>query len=261
MSGWWDFVASEAVSCAHSIRAISTIVMARAASHNVPEKTGIANPERPSLVVLLHGLNGRPADMRDHCQALRAEHAIHCPHVRRGGNCPLDSAADPVFDVVSRHIGRHGPTAPVALIGVSNGGRIAARVECMLRRRYPSNPVFLSAVATPFHGTHVLDWLGDLAHFACIYGQAPVEEMRYDSMRSRRLVQDLRKAHDGGPRRYLFFAAAKDMLVRPLASALPRIDKGEEHVVVPEHGHMSVLLAVRQRQCDEWRGFLAQLAK
>jgi pimeloyl-ACP methyl ester carboxylesterase len=215
-----------------------------------------------ALVVLVHGLNGCPADLE--LQATRfadLKCKVYTPTVPNGGNGSLAQSADTILARVLEHVDAKGRAASIALVGLSNGGRIAAWIEVCLRRLRPRTPVILSTLATPFEGTVVLNVFGNAAVALGLYNRRIVADLKRESVASHELLAALRGPGCPGPRAYEFYAAEYDGLVRPVQSALPRIGKGERLVHVAGHCHSSIALHVVDDQTERCMAFLQRHAR
>lgn len=234
------------------IEGLAQVVSARVALR-VEQPPTLQGMHRRPLVVLLHGLQGSPADLSVHRELFGTECAVYTPWVHKGGNCPLADAAAPVHAQVVQHLDRHGPTTPVALIGLSNGGRIAAKVETMLRDR--PNPVLVATLATPFLGTTVMDRFGPVARAVGWYSDEPVDDMSTGSAAISALLDEVRRPTDR-ERLYVFAVGEADGLVQPVESALPNVTP-QRHatVVVPEHCHASIAGYIAAEHFKLWQAW------
>jgi esterase/lipase len=227
-----------------------------APNHDMEERNTVANGDRRSLVVLIHGLNGRPADMDAYAHRLRHLHAIYCPHVPGRGNLSLEASAAPIWRKVLEHLQRH-PGAPIALVGLSNGGRVAAQLELWIREHHKDSSVIMVAVVTPFGGTRMMDHFGGLASVVGLYSSTAVDEMQHNSEKSQKLVARMSDSlPNESKRKFVFIAGDQDMIVVPHTSALPHLGHGEEHIVMRSHGHASVIFSNCEPQCRQITEFL-----
>ena len=214
----------------------------------------ISHPERPHLVILLHGINGHPSHMEAQRRVFAPDCAIHRPKVLHAGNCPLEETIEPIWAVIARHITRHKSSARIALIGLSNGGRVAAQLEYVMRRRTTA-PVFLSTMASPLMGTNVIQTLGCLT--LLLIKKTPGSEISYESDTAVQLMKQMREPLPRYvKRKFVLYAAEGDLLVRPTEAAIPPLGQDEDRILVRHEGHTSIAMAVAQDQVQRWRKFI-----
>ena len=101
-------------------------------------------------------MNGLPFIWEPYINQLKKTNPnIHCfaPHIYKSGNCSLKRASAPLLEVISDYR-LHFPYNPVALVGISNGARIAAKLEKELagekvadRQLHGTGCTFASALA------------------------------------------------------------------------------------------------------------------
>lgn len=218
-------------------------------------KERVSHIHRRDLAVLIHGLSGHPADMDPQRQLFVGTHAVYVPWVLQGGNCSVEEAAKPIRAVIDLHLARH-PDARVVLIGLSNGGRIAARLECDLRER--GAPVFLSGMATPFGGSPLMEKYGWLPVAVGRYSEKAVKDLTPGSIASRLLEYDIIYKARPKESRTSWYAAADDWMV-PIESARPA--KIHSFYVFENHCHVSLVHAVAAHQYKAVLDWIIQLSK
>lgn len=206
---------------------------------------------------MLHGLDGHPVHFRTHAQRLAAVDGLECwiPTVYQHGNCSLEEATAPLWARLQAFVARHGRDVPIVLVGVSNGGRIAANLEVHMRR-HCANPVLLSTVATPYNGTKMLSWFGKAAKALGVWGRTIVNELSHKSPTCFDLVKEMRVVPTAADREYVFYAARHDWMVVPADSAHPVLGRDEEHVWLERDGHLSSIYTVSEQQCDRILRFI-----
>lgn len=206
------------------------------------------------LVVLLHGLNGSPSDLQVQSDLFRAIGCtIYQPKISNH-NKPLVEMAAPIVNHIQQHVAFVGPDPPVAIVGLSNGGRVGACVEIMLRRMIP-NPVMLATMGTPFEGTVMMNMFGETLVKMGWYSRRIVDDLKINSQATQQLLRALRESHSTPKREYVFYSADCDAMVLPLESATPRIGKNETIVVVPNHCHTSIAEHTAQNQVERFIRF------
>ena len=238
-------------------KALSRILWQRATHTRDP--TQVVSPERSTLAVVMHGLNGSPADMRTYTEHLEEWCAVYCPAIRYGGNMSCKATAATVWPVIEEHLTKH-PDALVVLVGLSNGGRLAAQLDLWLRIHSPQTRAVVYTIVCPFKGTFMINLLGRLGEYTGVYSRRVYEEMRYDSAVARELVQALQAPLPPSCRRkYILVAAKRDLIVVPYCSALPKLGHGETTITLEDDTHVTAVLSDCPKLCQLIRDAAAQL--
>lgn len=216
-------------------------VVGRRLQHRIAPTPLLEHPERPNLAVLIHGLQGNPADLMDHRARFVGTHAVYRPEVHRLGNCPLAAAVAPIRARIDAHVERHRPNGTVTLVGLSNGGRIASQIEVDLRGT--PTPIFTATLAAPLLGSPLIEThLGWLAGATGWYSWGVIDDLRPAVAAAAPLTLDLLAdiPEATGPRRWHRYAGEADAMV-PVQSAT---HAGRGHAeVVPDHCHVSLATA------------------
>lgn len=201
-------------------------------------------PQPRRLLVLIHGLNGTPLEMLPFIDKLGRTHDVYCPAVLRRGNCSLDEAVDALYPPIQAYLTEH-PEAPVSLIGNSNGGRIAARLECRLRGM--CKQLTLVTICTPFYGTY---WM---SFGICRFFARTLLGYRFDviaELMPREFIEDRINSWFlplSDTTQYKFYAARHDWKVFPLQTALPCGIDDERARVLEFDSHLSAPYEVARR--------------
>lgn len=223
------------------------------------------------LVVLFHGLNGKPSVWNGHVQKfeeLAVDFPGFCvdlftPEIPKKGHCALDGKELSRLYCNIAQWARNNPGKPIVLFGQSNGARIALHLEVLLRKLAPSNPVHLSSTGGVFYGTSMLHkltqkfspqvlqklTLGLLTPIAC-------EELKLGGEASKNLLDRARLPlePDVAGRYYRKYCAVHDSHVREAGSALPILSacgeagKVEKEYLVSGFGHNSIVDSVTEEQ-------------
>jgi len=233
LRSWGNYVAGGVRTLGHRV------------DHIVRSAPEFVHDHRPNLAVLLHGLQGSPADLADHHRRFEATHAVYSPRIHRAGNCPVDVAAAPVLGAIARHLERHPGTATVTLVGLSNGGRIATWIEIELRAT--AVPVFTATLATPFLGSPLAPAFGWIATSTGWYDKDITDGLHPEvAAQSELLARFGQPLPEGaGRRRWVRFAGTDDFMV-PVGSALGRHDDEAhpvERIAIDGHCHVSIAAA------------------
>lgn len=208
------------------------------------------------LYLLIHGLNGRPNIWFDQLQLLRQQQPdceIRIPYIHQRGNCKLSCAVEPIFQMLQSYM-EENPGKPICIMGVSNGGRIAAELD--LRLREQESKVRLSIVAGAIMGSQKMDLLKRTGLARFLHHKAIVREISYCSLQAR---LHLGKLQDPLPprvqRSYEFFASTEDFQISPCSAALPEVGHGATYNLVHGENHSSIVSAICATQvlnCVDW---------
>jgi hypothetical protein len=164
---------------------------------------------------------------------------------------------------------KRNPLKPVAFFGQSNGSRIAAYFDTLLREHAPQTPVHGSLTGAVLFGSEMVsktnvDVLAELKSGYNVY-----KDLSFGSEIAKRLLKSVREPLKDGvaPRYYVMYAPYHDHHVYSPGSALPIINpdkqssKTEEHYIVYNYGHNAIPLGVREEQilkCIKWMNQMQQ---
>src|SRR5262249_9331287 len=107
------------------------------------------------LILLFHGLHGQPSLWDDHLALLAKfpEFDSLALEIPEAGVCSLDEP--PFYSLLERIVDwtTCNPQKPIALFGQSNGSRVAAYFETLLREKAPKSPVHVSLTGAVLYGS------------------------------------------------------------------------------------------------------------
>lgn len=214
--------------------------------------------ESEGLIVLLHGLFYDPAVWYVQLNLLRKHPAIDifAPMIPKKGVCSLEEAAKPLLPTIVSYAKMH-PQAPICLVGVSNGGRIALWLETQLRIEAPGAPIFVSTVAGIHFGSTAVNLVDDVGIAKVLSPKVLRQELRYGSAKAREILEEVKTPLPLGcaPRAYEFYASTEDLSIPEIDSSLPTLGRGEKFYVLHGESHESIVAAVAEHQvnaCLQW---------
>lgn len=193
------------------------------------------------LFLFTTGLFGHPVWSAPYLAQIEQERPhfdVKIPYIPHEGNCPLDEAAVPIANMVKDYIKTH-PGKPVCIIGVSNGGRIAARVSELCRQEEVS--MFVGSLAGIFFGTQQME------HYkhSPIFHPAIVSDFTFNSLGSKTLIEEMRRPIAKGSRHFEFYTGNQENVIPNFSSCLPILGLGEKHLVLRGHDHMTITEGAR----------------
>lgn len=226
-----------------------------------------------ALVVFLHGLNAAPSfwdnfiSRFEKVMGKNPESGIHLfdPKIPHKGHCTLeDPELAKIYDQIVNWATNH-PGKPILIYGHSNGTRIALKVETLLRKKAPTNPVHLTLNAGVLYGTSFIQdltkkiapkaleklSLGLITPVAC-------QQLALENTTCQHLLEEAREplAEGVAERSYEKYAALNDDLVKETGSSLPilvptkQTNKKEKDYIVIGHGHNSLVDAQAKNQVE-----------
>lgn len=214
-----------------------------------------ANPvwqeESAGLYVLVHGLNASPSEWISHIAEINKTPGfdIYSPEVLNQGNCSLNAAAKPIFDMIVTYTRKH-PSKSVCLIGESNGSRLVTWIEVELRKGAPTTPVRISTIAGVFFGSSGVDIIREnpLLHRVAGLSRSVLNELSFGSDRACSLLNAVRDINPKDPERiYDIYAGTEDVLVPNLS--LPKFPNIKaNYTVLHGYGHLTLMGAVMKVQ-------------
>ena len=142
---------------------------------------------------------------------------IFAPVVPDRGMCSLKSASKPIFEHLRRYAKAH-PEKPICIMGVSNGSRIATKLEVKLQKHAPTTPVRVSTIAGVHYGSSRMGLVKALGIAKWMYPKELMMELSYGSECATRLLNRVKAPLPGGcfARSYEFFATTEDQSVPDL---------------------------------------------
>ena len=213
--------------------------------------------DNEGLYVFISGLKSHPIWAEGHRSRLEREQPnmeVRIPSIPHNGDCSLEEAAQPIVEMIRDYI-QQNPGKPICLIGTSNGGRIAAKVETALRGE--GAPIRVSALAGVFFGSQRMDRLAHWHIADYLFNPAVVQELQTGSEVSIALIEAMR-AETEDPRAYEFFASANDEFIPNFSSCLPIFGRGETFRVVEGENHFSITHSARREQLNNARRWMEE---
>ena len=207
------------------------------------------------LFLFIHGLRGSPLSWGGYLRELKAKSPqahLLAPHVAEGGNCSLETAAEPFVAVIKNYLERF-PGRPITLLGTSNGGRILSYLECRLTsEEIGEGELNIVSIAGVHYGTKWVEWLEN-AHmlWTLRFHPALSEEFRWGGKFAKGLldkwIDKQAEWEKGGVKvRHLFCSTLEDEQVMDSSSSRPLL-KGEcEYRVLEGENHLSIVPAAQQ---------------
>lgn len=227
-------------------------------NHHTPDQKMNWNPKSEGLYVLVHGLSGHPSIWDPQIAEIKKNENldIFAPFVPQAGRCTLEEAAEPLLANILDYALTY-PDRPISLLGVSNGCRIILWLENQLREKAQGTAVKISAVAGVNFGTTQVNLAENYGIGKYFLHTATRQELQFGSEKAQELLKNVvKECPQGTERSYDFFATTVDLLVPCLNSSLPQLGLGEQHHVVHDYGHNSIVRGVCNQQmqiCEEWR--------
>ncbi len=202
--------------------------------------------ESQGLYVLVHGLRGTPKAWEEYRTQIESQYPrghVFIPSVYKGGNCPLEEAAKPIIDAVKKYRNLY-PAAPIRIIGVSNGARIAGAIA--RDRDIQQADVKVASIAGVHFGTRLLRLAVQYDFVRKILGlnSQIVEELQYSSEYAQNTLREwrsIRPSHEN-----FFYATTEDEKVLDYTSSLPIVGSKDRYFVAHGCNHDSIVQAVRQ---------------
>lgn len=234
-------------------------------SNKFDDQTPIGKADSLGLVILFHGLHGQPSLWDYHVEELNSfvEFDILPLEVPEAGVCSLD---DPPFEILLNRIVKwteEHPLKPIAFFGQSNGSRVAAYYETLLRERAPTTPVHVSLTGGVLYGSLTINAVALHKWHDYFEGYNIYQDLAFGSKAAKALLAKVRAPLKEGvaERYYTMYAPYYDHHVYSLGSALPIINshqqptKKERHYVVFNYGHNAIPIGVMDKQihkCIKW---------
>lgn len=225
--------------------------------YHTPDQEMHWNPDSEGLYVLVHGLSGHPSIWDHHITKIKKNEKsdLFVPYVPHAGRCTLEEAAEPLLPLILNYIQTH-PNCPISLIGASNGCRIISKLEGLLRKESPGTAVKVSAAAGVFFGSTWVNLAENYGIGQYFLHPATREELQFGSKKAHELLKNVvEKCPADTERSFDFFATSADLMIPCMNSSLPQLGLGEEHYVVHDYGHNSVVSGICELQiqiCEKW---------
>ena len=206
--------------------------------------------ESEGLVLLVHGLRGKPFSYGGYIKDLKAlspnSHII-APQVAEQGNCSCEIAAEPFLELVEAYLKKF-PGKPVTLIGTSNGSRIISYIEnklpVELMEKRKLNVVSIVGV---HYGTKFVDTLDRFRLlFLAGLNSKLGDEFRWGSSYAEKLLTEWNKKQDVWAQhnvnaRHFFCTTFNDEKVFDNTSSLPDLKGDTDYRVYRGENHQSIV--------------------
>lgn len=236
------------------------------------DKESIGKTGSIALVILFHGLHGQSSVWDNHITKLNDYPAIDviAPEIPEAGQSDINSESfncllDRIIDWTKRN-----PFKPIVLFGQSNGSRVAAHYEILLREKAPSTPVLVSLTAAVLFGSVIINTFKLDTLYSLISDKYNIyDDLNYGNEKAKNLLDELRKPikEHVAPRHYSMYAPYHDHHVHSLGSALPIISpdkqptKTEDHYVIYSYGHNATPTGIFPIQIDECIKWISKMQK
>lgn len=203
------------------------------------------------LIVLIQGLRVPPCTLDSYFDEFKkkAPHAtIFQPKIKDQGNGNLEAVVDSIYPQIQTFAQKY-PLLPISLIGLSHGGRLAAEIARRLANNSRAISIDVHAIGAPFNGTKFINQpsfprslqnLWNQVFKTVGYTQDVLEELSYNSPSSQTFVQQISKTKAS----WNFYVGGADWMIRPIVSALPRIENGN-YFYSPTEGHGSITRTIQ----------------
>lgn len=203
------------------------------ASCSVPPRPSVAQDNRPSTLVIVHGLYANANHVRPLTESLRAQgFTCHAPNLRpNDGSVTIQALASQLDSYIEQEI---APNSPLQLIGHSMGGLVALQY---LQSPAPARRCRgLYTIATPHQGTLL----------ASLHGGPGGRQMVSNSA----YLQNLNSQRPPFP--VTTFRSTRDLIIIPNSSSTLPFASNQ---VISSQGHNEIL------QSPELSGQLTQLIR
>jgi hypothetical protein len=188
--------------------------------------THVWKPNTKGLYVVVHGLLGTPKlsalSIANYIEThYKDEYDIIVPIVPHKGNCTLEEASNPILNIIVDFIDKN-PTKPIHLIGSSNGGRIVAYLEVLLRSLRPSAKIKITGVGGVYYGSNALCYLKATGLARCILHEDIIRSLTTGSDNAISLINSMQTSSTDY-RTYEFYATANDWYIPNFDSCYPSL--------------------------------------
>lgn len=178
------------------------------------------------LYVVVHGLLGTPklsalsiAKYLD--TSYKDEYDIIVPVVPHKGNCTLELASNPILNMIIDFIDKN-PSKPIHLIGSSNGGRIVAYLEVVLRSLRPFARIKVTGIGGVYYGSNAIHYLKSIGLAQCVLHEDIINSLTTGSDNAISLINSM-QMQQTVRRTYEFYATANDWYIPNFDSCYPII--------------------------------------
>ena len=194
------------------------------------------------LCVMIPGVNASPMMYEEYCDNMVQDFPnmeFFTPGFARGINKPASELAAMIFPTVLDYIQNHEQSR-IIIISFSNGARIGAYLDGMMKAHCPRVPVLFIGIGGAFLGTwmiYLAQWIGIANQ---IGDETCVSELTLNSQ-SCRTGLEMMRSYPNPFHEYHFFCSTDDDMIQPFTSSTPFLGQGEFHYVVSGVTHNGLL--------------------
>lgn len=211
------------------------------------------------LIIVIHGLLGSPKTLgyeiaKKIYTKTKKTYDVILPIVPFGGNCSLQNAGTPLYDVLLNYI-EENPNKPISIISCSNGCRIASWIEYKLRDKNVN--IKLICIAGAFNGSSMIDKFK--LFLSLFLNENIITDLSTNSKVNNELIQNINSHINVGSRYYEFYGTANDWYIPNINSCFPILDKVNCQIIYHElkygYDHVSLgwyLSDEITNNCLEW---------
>ncbi len=194
------------------------------------------NKTTDGLIVVIHGLLGSPKTLgyeiakKVFNKQKDKIYDVILPNVPFKGNCALDVAAKPIYDVILDYIKTTNSLKPIHIISCSNGCRIASWIEYELRNI--NVKIKLTCIAGAFNGSKVIDNF-NLA-LSVVLDNNIIKDLSTESKTNIQLLEKINSEIFFGSREYEFYGTVNDWYIPNYNDCFPKLNKTNFTVIYHE---------------------------
>lgn len=184
------------------------------------------NKSSDGLIVVIHGLLGSPKtlgyEIAKKISLLKQNYSFEVilPIVPFKGNCALDVASRPIYELVLDYI-LTNKSKPIHLIACSNGCRIASWIECELR--HIDVDIKLTCIAGAFGGSVLIDKFN--LPLSLVLHNNILTDLSTGSNTNNHLKEKINSDLKIGLRNYEFYGTANDWYIPNFNGCFPITDQ------------------------------------
>lgn len=232
-------------------------------SYRFAKERGAAPAKSSGLAVFIHGMNHSPGQFHEYCEEIRKVNkqvTILAPRVKNRGQCAVEEAAQEIFAQISQWR-KNNQKKPIVLVGISNGGRLAALLGDKLVDS--GHPVKVVCIAAPLYGTTMLNPSFSARILAVwqriaklLYHEKVVEELSYNSPKAIEIIGRMQNAAKKGVS-FDFYSSLSNT-VRPVSSSYPSGVQNSRHFLLKYAGHDSILREIKEKVVSDTITFISK---
>ena len=202
-----------------------------------------------ALIVFIHGLNSHPAVWSRYLKQLgqSGQYDFWAPEVLDKGNTSLMNTIPPLVTALQNYM-EEFPERPVALIGASNGARIALMLETLLRST--QQKIFVASIGGVHGGSSRIG-------FRYLWTDSELyQELSVGNQRAKNFImQSQNKNLNESRRTFIFYGSRNDSQIIPTHSAFPVLNHNEQFFLASGVNHRGLVDRVRTHllsQINHW---------